>query len=144
MKTSAFIILLLFIGKMAFSQNQVPVISNVSVEVINPAQQVKVTFDLADAEGDLCDIKFLVSNNAGLHYTAFSGTLSGDVGSNVSPGMGKEIVWNFNNINDIYAYSIRLVADDRQLPDIQEIVNQVDSVRLRTDLYNLEGVRHYS
>jgi len=132
---------------MAFSavaQNQTPVISNLSLQVQQANNKVVITYNLADAENNNVDVKLLLSNDGGQNYTAFTGTVTGDVGANIQPGTNKQIEWNYDTVSNVYAYSIRLVADDKQLPDIQDLVDAVDSVRLYNDLLKVQGVRHYS
>jgi hypothetical protein len=128
----------------AFAQNQVPVISNLSTQVQQANNKVIINFNLTDAENDAVDIKFLLSNDGGVNYTAFTGTLTGDVGVGITPGSNKQIEWNYDTVSNVYAYQFRIVADDRQLPNIQDIVNAVDSNRLLSDLTFIQGIRHYS
>jgi hypothetical protein len=128
----------------AIAQNQVPVISNLSLQVQQANSKVVITYNLADAENNNSEVTLLLSNDGGQNYTASAGTITGDVGANIQPGNNKQIKWNYDTVSNVYAYSIRLVADDKQLPDIQDIVDAVDSVRLRNDLLNIQGVRHYS
>ncbi|MES2621787.1 MAG: M28 family peptidase [Bacteroidota bacterium] len=127
---------------LSYAQNQVPVISNFSASV--SGGHVNISYDLSDAESNSCDVKLLISNNGGQTYLSKAGAITGDVGFSITPGTGKQITWNFDTVSNAYAYSLRLVADDRQLPDIQDIVDDVDSNRLRSDLEFVQGVRHYT
>lgn len=135
---------LLFLSAAAVAQNQVPVISNVSVIAPWNTGQVLIDYDVADNENDNVDIKIAFSAD-GENYVVTAGTVSGDVGFPIAPGTGKHIIWNYDTISNVTNYSIRLIADDRQIPSIQDIVDQVDSVLLRNDLeYVASEVRHYS
>ncbi len=124
------------------AQNQVPVISNFNASV--SGGQVNITYNLSDAENNTCEVKLLISDNGGQTYISKAGTITGDVGTSVTPGNGKQITWNFDTVSNVYAYSLRLVADDRQVPSIQQIVDAVDSNRLRNDLQYVQGIRHYT
>ena len=137
---------LFFLGLSVASvaQNQVPAISNVSVVAPWNTGQVLIDYDVADNENDNLDIKIAFSAD-GENNVVSTGTVTGDVGFPIVPGTGKHIVWNYDTISNVTAYSIRLIADDRQVPSIQDIVDQVDSVLLRNDLeYIASEVRHYS
>ncbi len=136
--------LLLFTGlcQIVFAQNQVPVISNFNASA--GGGQVNITYDLSDAENNPCDVSLLVSSNGGQTYLSKAGTITGDVGTGIVPGTGKQITWNYDTVSNIFAYSLRLVADDKQLPDIQDIVDAVDSNRLRSNLEFVSGIRHYT
>ena len=126
-----------------FAQNQVPVISNVTTTAPFNTGQVLINYDVADNENDNVDIKVAFSND-GINYIVSAGTTSGDVGFQITPSTGKQIIWNYDTLTNIVNYSVRLVADDRQIPNIQDIVDQVDSVLLRNDLeYVSSDIRHY-
>lgn len=126
-----------------FAQNQAPQLSNVQVNVPWQSNILTLTYDLSDAEGDASEVMLLVSNNGGLNYLVNVGTMTGQLGPGITPGTGKQITWNFDTISNIYNYSLRLVANDGQVPDIQSLVDQVDSVRLYNDLTFIAGIRHY-
>jgi hypothetical protein len=133
--------MLLLVVNLAGAQNQPPVISNLFTTVSGGV--VTVHYDLSDAENNPADISFLVSANGGQTYLVNTASATGDVGLAVAPGTGKQIVWNYDTISDIFSHTLRLVADDRQLPDIQTIVDQVDSNRLLSNLQFIQGIRHF-
>ena len=134
----------MFCPTFLFAQNQAPVISNLHVDVPFNANYANITFDVSDAENDDLDIKIEFSNDGGNYFVVQTGTTGGDLGFPISPGNNKLITWQFDTISNIYAYSVRVIADDRQVPSIQELVDAVDSNRLRNDLTMLTaGIRHY-
>ncbi|QQS30811.1 MAG: M28 family peptidase [Sphingobacteriales bacterium] len=129
-----------------FAQNQAPVISNVQAFPDEVNNNVTITFDVADAEGDALELELRVSDNSGATYLVndIAGVF-GDVGYPISPGTGKSITWQYNPAElNSGIYLIKLIADDRQPVDIQNIVNQVNIFNLLTDLTDIEGVRHYT
>ncbi|HRG88206.1 MAG TPA: M28 family peptidase [Chitinophagales bacterium] len=132
---------LILLSNIAVAQNSLPVLSNVSTVVGGGA--VTITYDLSDTENNPCDVQLLISADGGQTYLTKTGTISGDAGTGIVPGTGRQLVWNYDTISNIYDYSLRLVADDKQVPDIQTIVDQVDSVRLRSNLEFIQGIRHY-
>ena len=139
-----FTLFLLGFSAAAIAQNQVPVISNVSVVAPWNTGQVLIDCDVADNENDNVDIKIAFSAD-GENYVVSTGTVTGDVGFPTVPGTGKHIIWNYDTISNVTNYSIRVIADDRQVPNIQDIVDQVDSVLMRSDLEMVaSGIRHYS
>lgn len=127
----------------AVAQNQAPQISNVQWDVPWGSHQLTLTYDLTDAEGDASTVHLLISDDGGTSHVVNVGTKTGHVGAGITPGTGRQIVWDFDTITDIYAYSLRLVADDGQVPTVQEIVDQIDSVNLLSDLQQVAGIRHY-
>jgi formylglycine-generating enzyme required for sulfatase activity len=67
-----------------------PVVSNV---VATPSSGiVTISYDLA-ADGP-CKITVLVSADGGTSYNIYPSALSGAVGDQVTPGTGKQIIWN--------------------------------------------------
>ena len=72
----------------------VPVVSNVTSQQRAGTKFVDITYNVADADGDLLKIRIEVSSNAGTTYSVPASSLSGAVGDNITPGTGKQIVWN--------------------------------------------------
>jgi hypothetical protein len=144
MKNTLLHLSLFLLPTLTLAQNQAPVVSNVSVNVPWNSNQASITFDLSDAENDPLDVKLEFSNDGGQHFVVQAGSSTGDIGFPITPGNGKTITWNFDTISNIYAYSVRVIADDKQVPSIQELVDAVDSSRLHQDLTLLTtGIRHY-
>ncbi|MFN4257429.1 MAG: M28 family peptidase [Saprospiraceae bacterium] len=145
MKAHFLPILFACLASTAFAQNQRPNITNLAASVNWTTNTLTLTYDVADAENDPLEISFAISNNGGKTYTPASILLlpTGDVGFPVAPGTGKSIscdVSSFAGLSGLF--TVRLLADDRQPVDIQSLVNQVDSTRLRNDLSFVEGIRH--
>jgi formylglycine-generating enzyme required for sulfatase activity len=72
----------------------VPVVSNVSSQQRAGTKMVDITYDVADADGDSLKIRIEVSSNSGTTYNVPASSLTGAIGDNVTPGTGKQIVWN--------------------------------------------------
>ncbi len=135
-------LILLFFVEISFGQNQAPVIQSLQAAIDNP-NELTIYYNLLDNENDDIEISFRMSDDNGETYTINTSQATGDVGFPVSPGIGKTIVWNYSNLDLVNEnYKIMLVADDLYQIDIQEIVDQVDSNRLRSDLEFIEGIRH--
>lgn len=128
----------------AQTPNGAPTISNLSVQPDWANNSLTVTYDLADPENDPVDISVEFSGDGGLHYNLTQlVSASGDTGFPVSPGTGRSIVCDISALAGLApAFALRLVADDKQPFDLQELVNEVDSNRLRNDLQFVEGIRH--
>lgn len=124
------------------AQNQPPVLTNVTATANWSAQTLALSYDLNDAEGDAVEISVAISNTAGDTYL-FSVPTSGDVGFPVMPGAGKTINFDLTTLTGVAgSFTVRIVADDKQPFDLQALVNEVDSNRLRNDLDFVEGIRH--
>lgn len=138
-----FTILLLCLVSFALKgQNMAPVISNLEV-MTNVADQLVITYDLADAENDDVEITLRVSDNDGQTFGINTSSATGDIGYPISSGSSKEITWDYlGEISEMGNYQIKVVADDLQALDIQSIVDQVDSNRLRSNLEQIVGIRH--
>lgn len=130
-----------FVSSLALAQNQKPDIVSFSAEETSGA----VTFNylFTDAENDAADVRLLISSDGGETFLEKAGALSGDVGYPVTGGANKQIVWDYDTLSNVFNCIFRLVVDDRQAPDIQQIVNSVDSVQLLTNLAFVQGIRHY-
>ena len=123
------------------AQNGVPVISN--IQLTFNGSILTVHYDLEDPENDVVGISFRVSVDNGETFSINTRNATGDIGFPISPGVGKQIDWDYSLvINSSGNYQVMIVADDRQAIDIQAIVDQVDSNRIRSDLEFIEGIRH--
>lgn len=122
--------------------NLPPLLSNVQTELTGN-NTLTVTYDLADAEGDAVTVTFRAAARGSQAFDYLTSNATGDVGSNVVPGNGKQIVWDFSTYATAQPdFRLMLIADDLQPVDIQSLVNQVDSARVFGDLVFLEGIRH--
>lgn len=142
--------LLLFSGLLGalplFAQttNHPPVVSNLNATADWTNNTLTLTYDANDAENDLLEVSVGFSPDNGRTYLPPSQvTVSGDAGFPVTPGTGRTITCDISAVEGLSAtFTVRLVADDKQPFDIQQLVNEVDSNRLRTDLEFVEGIRH--
>lgn len=140
--TSTF--LLLFFSILLLAQNQIPQISNITLSS-DSDQKLTITYDVIDAENDEVLVNLLISNNGGKSFRVNTDEATGDLNELQAVGSGKTIIWDYSTAAEVTGeYIIKLTADDMQPIDIQAIVDQVDSNRLRTDLEFVEGVRHRS
>jgi hypothetical protein len=126
------------------AQNMPPVITNVSCLADTVSKKVIVYYDLADNEGDDVEVIFRISADSGKTFIVNTDDVNLDVGYPVTPGAGKILVWNYTYTGDITQFEVKLVADDRVPIDIQEIVDQVDSVRIMSDLQYIAQERNYA
>lgn len=127
------------------AQNLVPVISNVQVAVDWIAKTMTVQYDVADAENDLLNIRLELSDNGGASWLpAAQITWSGDTGTGITAGPGKTVIANLAGVTPVPGapYRVRITALDGQSIDLQALVDEVDSTRLRGDLDFVQGIRH--
>lgn len=135
-------LLLLALSLAAFSQNQYPEVKNLQANYQAGSQILTLTFDLADAENDPLEVSVEYSTDAGATYqTAQNLQPAGDIGAGIAAGNGKSITCNMSAFLG-GKFFFRVLADDKQTIDIQKLVDEVDSLRLRRDLEFVEGIRH--
>ncbi|MDD5091533.1 MAG: fibronectin type III domain-containing protein, partial [Candidatus Wallbacteria bacterium] len=92
------------------NSNQVPAVSNVTTA--GSKDNISVTYDLADADGEACSVKFEYSKDGGASYIETS-SLTGAT-SGIIPGTGKTITWkSFDDIKiNESNVKIRLTPND--------------------------------
>ncbi|MBK8967333.1 MAG: M28 family peptidase [Lewinellaceae bacterium] len=138
-----FFTLLFLSSNLLHAQNGAPVIQNFTASVNWPAQTLTLQYDVADPENDPLEIQVELSNDGGKTFAISNQiAVSGDVGFPVSPGTGRLISCDLNGLSGSGNFQVRLIALDRQPFDLQELVDAVDSTRLRADLEFVEGIRH--
>lgn len=126
--------------------NTAPLVSIQTATVDETAQTVTITYNLGDAESQLCDVWLKISNDGGAFFeTIPASELSNDIGAGIAPGNNKTILWDYSShTGNIFATKIKLIASDNQVVSIDDMVSQVDSNQLKTNLGFIEGVRHYN
>ncbi len=122
------------------SVNGVPQISITGTEIVGSINAVKITYNLSDAESDPCRISLRISNDSGKTFLFPSDSLSGDIGYPVTPGTNKQIYWYYSSFPS--GFSAKVIADDLQPVNIQEVVNQTDSNSLKNSMQSIVGIRH--
>ena len=101
------------------TQGAPPVVSNITASQRSGTKLVDIYFSVTDADGDAQTIQVQVSADGGLTYTIPCVTLSGDVGSGVTVGSGKHIVWNAGadwNGQFVASTKVRVTAYDGTTP----------------------------
>ncbi|MFN0174823.1 MAG: M28 family peptidase [Saprospiraceae bacterium] len=126
-----------------FGQNQTPEITNLMLDPDWTNLTLSINYEVSDTENDPLEITLQFSDNGGKSY-ALTGQIpaTGDVGFPIQPG-NRSIFCDIAALANISTpLTVRLVADDKQVFDIQALVNEVDSNLLRANLEFVEGIRH--
>jgi len=131
-------------GFILTAQNYPPLVLIQSVQLDEPNQTATIYYTLSDPDGDACTVHFGLSLDGGETFLAQNGQVSGDLGPDQLSGPQKSITWVWENIPDIYQVIVRVLAEDGQTPDIQTMVEQVDSLRLLHWMQTLAVPRHHS
>lgn len=134
------LLLLIFVGLFSDvlgQSNSQPVISNLKVSTDTTQNIVTFDFDVEDKENDNLEIGLTVSANEGLSYNFALSGVKGDIGANIKPSKGKRITWEYTKSDfsgiKTNLFTAKIIADDKQV-SIENLVSQVDSVRLRNNL----------
>jgi Peptidase family M28 len=142
MKRIFFVCLSTFFGLTLLAQNQPPVIVSIALTTDVANNSASVQYSVTDEENDPLEISLQWSVDAGKTFTPLTGAnVTGDVGFPVSVG-NKSIACTGLDFSQPAKYVFRVIADDRQPFDIESLVQEVDSNRLRQDLQFIEGIRH--
>lgn len=79
---------------LAVCANTPPAITNVRASQREGTKLVDIYYDAADADNDLLKVRIEISDNDGAKYSVPAFSLTGDIGEEIAPGMGKHIVWD--------------------------------------------------
>jgi formylglycine-generating enzyme required for sulfatase activity len=80
---------------------------------------VDITYDLADPDSSSLTVTVGVSTNAGVAWFYPGGSLTGQVGSGIAPGAGKQVVWNAGSDLPAKLFAnvrVQVTADDAVAP----------------------------
>jgi formylglycine-generating enzyme required for sulfatase activity len=97
------------------SANTQPVVSNVMAVQRAHTALVDVTYDVADADGDLVHVTMWYSLDGGVSWDNECVTVSGDVGAGVVPGTGLSVTWDAGADAPDFIdeqFALRVYADD--------------------------------
>lgn len=130
------------------SVNQPPEVSNVRVVVDEQANRVIITYDVADAEQDSLQVALTISADSGETFLFPVDSATGDVGFPVFSGTDRQVIWQYDpELITLSAapdgFLAQIIADDRYEIAIEDLVDQVDSTRIKAELQTFERVRHY-
>ncbi|MBX2977035.1 MAG: hypothetical protein KF721_12945 [Ignavibacteriaceae bacterium] len=103
-----------------FAQNTAPVVTNVDFNMRNDgSKMVDITYDVNDVDGQAMTITIAASSDGGTTWSLPITQVTGAVGSGITNGTGKTIVWNAGGeIPNFYSATvqIRISADDNYVP----------------------------
>jgi formylglycine-generating enzyme required for sulfatase activity len=120
MKTATFII---FLGLALTLRGAAPVVTNIVASQRTGTKLIDIRYSVFDADGDPLKIRIEVSHNGGTNYSVPAVSLIGDIGSNISPGTNKLIVWNAGaDWDGEYSPLMRvkvIASDTRGFPGLQ-------------------------
>lgn len=127
-----------------WSQNNPPEVNNVSVVVDAQNSVVLINYDLFDSEQEAMFVTLKISSDDGQTYIFPVDSVDGDVGYPILSGLNKQILWYYNpeTVNSSDIFRAKIVSEDLYEIEIQEIVDQIDSLKLKSDLTFVEGIRH--
>ncbi|MBL0741385.1 M20/M25/M40 family metallo-hydrolase [Chryseolinea lacunae] len=130
-------------GVVSAQSNEKPAIKNVKAKLDKAHNRLVVQYDVRDKEESVVSIALKISDDGGESYLVNTTSAKGDVGYPVKVGKRRRIFWNLPARARIEDLKIKLVADDLYKIDIQSIVNQVDSARVRNLILAINGERNY-
>jgi hypothetical protein len=124
-----------------WSQNSVPLVTNVTTLVDAQNHVVTISYDLWDDEDDSISVSLKISDDNGLTYLFTGDSAVGDNGYPVFSGTDKQIHW-YCDPETTTTFKAKIVADDFFEIDVADIIAGVDSLNLFNDLLQIEGIRH--
>ncbi len=74
--------------------NAAPVVSNVTAVQVANTGQVRITYDVSDADGDQVTARVICSSDNGVNFDLLPVTVSGDANRPMAPGPGKVVIWD--------------------------------------------------
>lgn len=132
-----------FVSLSVLAQNAPPIVSNVSFS--NTAGVVTVNYDVNDAEESSVEIILVASADGGKTFSIVPKLVTGDVGTGVSVGTGKQITWlataeSPTNMPNSLTY--RVIADDGVKPDIAKVIEQIKQEQILEKFFQVFGNNH--
>lgn len=130
-------------NKPALVRNQVPSLQVVQFELDTASQTLHIGYDLQDAENDSCEVRIDFSSDSGRTYLGQLEIVAGRASAMEAPGRGKKVTCRYPVSFDPAKAIVRITANDRQVPDWQELAKQVNKQRLKQDVETFSMVRNF-
>ncbi len=137
--------LIFFLISLICFANELPKLNQCNIEYKGQGI-IEVSYELIDPDNTQLEIKCIAydSDPSPRKYMPINfRAITGDIGKNINPGFNKKILFELNDMNDIFR-NIRftLSAYDNEVIDINELVKQVSIERMQNDLLSLQGKRN--
>ncbi len=120
-----------------------------ALQLSDDGERLAISYAVADNENDIVEVSLEVLYGDDLVYRIPPPALSGNVGFPVIPGSPKSLIWRYADDPGfaqlgVGQFRLRVSADDRFAPTLQDIVDLVSEQRLIADVLRMQGVRHHS
>lgn len=139
-----FLVFLTFSVSEGIAQNSVPEVTDLIAFIDTVSKKVEITYNLSDAETDSMEVFLKISSDSGKTYLfPIPSDLSGDIGYPILPGGNKKIIGTYPpEITSVNNFVFKIVADDRYSLNVKDLVDLVDTNRIKENLMFIQGVRH--
>ncbi|WP_298510528.1 M28 family peptidase [uncultured Kordia sp.] len=147
MKTQKKIVgaILLLCSILVCKANNPPKVTNFKATVDKSNNTLVINYDLFDKEDSEIEVMLKISDNNGNIYLIDANNSKGDIGFPVSVGKNKRITWSYDkNTFNPKTCTVKLVADDKYEIDIEQLIKEVDTTRMKRDLQYITGDRNNS
>ena len=109
-------ILILIPASYLLSQNQTPIVENVTfTQRTDGSFKVDIHYDVNDTDGNTMIVSMQVSDDNDTTWNISCNNITGDVGTGITSGTGKHIVWDFGTEHpETFGdqFRIKILADD--------------------------------
>jgi hypothetical protein len=132
-----------FIAGKSIAQNSLPKIVSLDAIADTETHKVTIRYSVDDPDSDSLSVSVRIYSPDG-NLVENGPDVTGNVSYKVSKTGEKQIVLSYpDTLKSIQSCTVRLMVDDLYKIDIAELVDQVDTTRLRTELSTVVyGVRH--
>ncbi len=117
---------IIFVTNLIFAQYNPPIVTNVDFNMRTDGSRiVDITYNVYDADANTLNITVKASSDDGVTWNLPITNVTGDVGSGITSGTGKTIVWNAGVEHPNFSsqtVKIKIIAEDgTTLPDLEMV-----------------------
>ena len=124
-----------------------PIVTQVRAEQVEGTGQVRVTYDLEDADDEFVTVTFRVSDDGGYSFAIPAFHCSGDVYDKIALGPGRELIWDAaQDVPERYGenWQVEVTARDGSIMDVLPGGVPIEFVRIDPGAFSMGSATGFS
>lgn len=127
--------------------NHSPEVNDLVISFNSDSTELSITYKVTDKENDILNIKAYQVLEDGSELLISKNYLNGEINDVESSNSEKHLLWDIEadpSFKEYKQFKIKIEANDGFIDELSQLIDLVDSSRIKNDIQNFQGIRHYS